>query len=121
MDSQMDIIFIKDLKIETIIGIYDWERSIKQTVHIDLELATDIRQAAATDQIEDTVNYKNISKRVIDFVEQSDYQLVETLTEKIAALILSEFEISWLKIRLNKKGALRGAVDVGICIERGQR
>jgi len=117
----MDIIFISELRIETIIGIYDWERVTKQTVSLDLEMAADIRKAAATDSIEDTLNYKAIAKRLIDFVSRSDFQLVETLAEKIAAIVLEEFSVAWLRLRLHKPGALRGARDVGVVIERGVR
>ena len=117
----MDIVFIEDLKIDATIGIYDWERKIKQTLAFDLELATDISKAAKTDLIEDALNYKAISKRVIAFVEASEYQLVETLAEKVAALILDEFEVSWLRLTLHKPGAVRGSRSVGIRIERGDR
>jgi len=115
----MDIIFISDLRIETIIGIYDWERKVKQTVSLDLEMATDIRAAAATDSIEDTLNYKAVAKRLIAFVGDSEYQLVETLAEKIAEIVVDEFNVSWLRLKLHKPGALRGSRDVGILIERG--
>jgi dihydroneopterin aldolase len=117
----MDIIFISELRIETIIGIYDWERVTKQTVSLDLEMVADIRKAAATDSIDDTLNYKAIAKRLIDFVGTSDFQLVETLAEKIAAIVLEEFSVAWLRLRLHKPGALRGARDVGVVIERGVR
>jgi len=117
----MDIVFIEDLKIDATIGIYDWERRIKQTLAFDLEMATDISKAAKTDAIEDTLNYKDISKRVIDFVEASEFQLVETLAEKIAALILDEFDVSWLSLTLHKPGAIRGSRSVGIRIERGDK
>ena len=116
----MDIIFIRDLRIDTVIGIYDWERSIKQTVHIDLELATDIARAAATDRIEDTLNYKAVAKRVIAFVEESSFQLVETLAERIVALVREEFSVVWVRLTLNKGGAVRGAKGVGVIIERGK-
>ncbi len=115
----MDIIFLRGLQIDTIIGIYEWEREIKQTVILDLEMAADIRQAATTDSIENTLDYKAVSKRVISFVESSSFYLVETLAEKTAEIILSEFSVPWLKLTLNKKGAIRGASDVGIIIERG--
>lgn len=115
----MDKIFISDLRIDTLVGIYDWERKIRQTVIFDIEMATDIRLAAASDNIEDTLNYKAVAKRVIEFVESSEYQLVETLVEKCASLIMEEFSVPWLRIKLNKTGALRGARDVGIIIERG--
>jgi dihydroneopterin aldolase len=114
----MDIIFLSDLRIETVIGIYDWEREIKQTVAIDLEMATDIRRAAATDSIDDTLNYKAIAKRLIQFVGESEFQLVETLAEKVAEIVLNEFHVPWVKVRLSKPGAVRGSRDVGILIER---
>ncbi len=117
----MDKIFITDLKIETIIGIYDWERVTKQTVSIDLEMATDIRQAAATDDIKDTTDYKAISKYLIEFVAASSFNLVETLAEEIAGIIINHFGVSWVKVTLHKPGALRGATDVGIIIERGEK
>jgi len=117
----MDIIFIRDLRIDTVIGIYEWERSIRQTVSLDLELATDIRKAAATDAIDDTLNYKAIAKRVIAFVEESRFQLVETLAERTAELVRNEFGVSWVRLTLNKGGAVRGAKGVGVIIERGER
>jgi len=114
----MDIIYLSDLKIETIIGIYDWERETKQTIAIDLEMETDIRKAAEHDHIDYTLNYKDVAKRLISFVEASEYQLVETLSEKIAEIVLTEFDVSWLRLKLSKPGAIRGAKDVGIIIER---
>lgn len=117
----MDIIFLGGLEVQTIIGIYDWERTTKQTVVLDIEMAFDIKQAAATDDIKFTLDYKTVSKRVIGFVESSQFFLVEKLTEEIAQLILNEFNLTWVKITLNKKGAIRGANDVGIIIERGHQ
>lgn len=116
----MDIIFLSDLHIETVIGIFDWERRIKQTVIFDFEMGTDIRKAASTDHIDDTLDYKAVAKRVIQFVEASEFQLVETLAEKVAELILTEFDVPWLRLKLNKTGAIRGAKDVGIIIERSK-
>ncbi len=116
----MDIIFLRGLEIETTIGIYEWEREIKQTVILDLEMATDVRQAAATDDIQYTVDYKAVAKRLITFVEESDFYLVETLAERVAQIILSEFSVPWVRVSLNKKGAIRGASDVGVIIERGE-
>ena len=115
----MYIIFLRDLRIETLIGIYDWERRIKQTVSLDLEMGADIRKAAASDHIDDTLNYKAVAKRLIEFVGASEYQLVETLAERIAELVLGEFQVPWLRLTVNKTGAVRGARDVGIVIERG--
>lgn len=117
----MDTIFIRQLEIHTIIGIYNWERSVRQKVVFDLEMATDIRKAAASDDIAHALNYKAVAKRVIAFVETSEFQLVETLAERTAALIMAEFDVPWLRLTLNKLGAVRGSRDVGIIIERGAR
>jgi len=113
-----DRVFIEDLRIETVIGIYDWEREIRQTVSIDLEMAFDIRKAGKTDAIEDTLNYKEVAKRLINFVQAAEFQLVETLAERCAQIILTEFDISWLRIKLSKPGAVRGSAAVGVIIER---
>jgi dihydroneopterin aldolase len=117
----MDIIFLHDLRVETVIGIWEWERKIRQTVAIDLEMSADIRKAAATDSVDDTLNYKLVAKRLQQFVGESSFQLVETLAEKIAGIVLDEFEVSWVKVKVNKPGAIRGARDVGVLIERGVR
>jgi 7,8-dihydroneopterin aldolase/epimerase/oxygenase len=117
----MDIIFLGGLAIDTIIGIYDWERNTKQTVVLDIEMAYDISKAAETDGIEFTLDYKKISERIIDFVENSQFLLVETLVVEIANMLLKEFNIPWVKITLNKKGAIPQASHVGITIERGQK
>ena len=114
----MDKIFLSALKVECIVGIWEWERRVKQTVVIDVEMAADIRRAAASDRIEDTIDYKRVAKRLLSFVGDSRYKLVETLTERIAQLIVTEFGVSWVRVRLNKQGAIRGARDVGIEIER---
>ena len=117
----MDIVFLRGLRIETVIGIYDWERQIRQAVILDLEMATDVRRAAATDRIEDALDYKTLAKRLIEFVESSHFELVETLAERCAALIREEFGVSWVRLSLNKIGAVRHAQDVGVIIERGER
>jgi dihydroneopterin aldolase len=117
----MDIIFLGGLEIETVIGIYDWERTIKQKIYLDIEMAFDIKKAAATDDIAYTLDYKTVSDRIVQFVESSEFFLVETLIEKIADILLTEFSIPWVKIVLNKKGALSRSRDVGIIIERGQK
>lgn len=114
----MDKIFLNALSVECIVGIWEWERRVKQTVIIDVEMAADIRRAAASDRIEDTIDYKKVAKTLLAFVGESQFQLVETLTERIAELIISQFGVSWVKVRLNKQGAIRGARDVGIEIER---
>ncbi|MEN8259286.1 MAG: dihydroneopterin aldolase [Pseudomonadota bacterium] len=117
----MDIIFLRGLHIETIIGIYDWERETKQTVILDLEMGTDIRKAAQSDAIEDTLDYKAVSKRIGSFVAESTFFLVETLAEAITKILLDEFSVPWVRLTLNKKGAISGASDVGIIIERGEK
>jgi len=117
----MDKIFLHELKIDTIIGIWDWERKIRQTVIIDLEMSADIAKAAATDSVEDTLNYKSVAKRIQEFVGNSSFQLVETLAERIAGIIRDEFGVAWVMVRVHKPGAIRGSKDVGIEIERGQR
>jgi len=116
----MDKIFLNELKVDTVIGIWDWERKIRQTVIVDLEMSADIAKAAATDRVEDTLNYKSVAKRIQSFVEDSSFQLVETLAERIAEIIREEFGVAWVKVRVNKPGAIRGSKDVGILIERGQ-
>ena len=117
----MDIIFLNEMKVETVIGIWDWERKIRQTVVIDLEMAADIRKAAASDSVDDTLNYKLVAKRLQQFIGDSEFQLVETLAEKIAAIVNDEFGVPWVRVRVNKPGAIRGARDVGVLIERGER
>jgi 7,8-dihydroneopterin aldolase/epimerase/oxygenase len=117
----MDIVFVEDLRIETVIGIYDWERKIKQTVALDLEMAFDNRKPAATDKIEDTLDYKAVSKRLIAFVEASHFELVETLAEKCAQIVRDEFHVPWLRLKLSKPGAVRGSKAVGVIIERGDK
>ena len=117
----MDTIFLRDLRIETVIGIFDWEREIKQTVVLDLEMGADVARAAASDHIDDALDYKAVAKRLIAFVEESEFQLVETLAERCAAIVQEEFSVPWLRLTLNKIGAVRGARDVGVMIERGTR
>ncbi|HEB95331.1 MAG TPA: dihydroneopterin aldolase [Sedimenticola thiotaurini] len=117
----MDIVFIRGLQAETVIGIYDWERSIRQTVELDLEMAADVGRAAASERIEDALDYKAVSKRLVGFIEESRFQLVETLAERCAAIVLEEFGVPWLRLTLNKVGAVSAARDVGVIIERGRR
>ena len=114
----MDIVYINALKIDTVIGIYAWERRIKQTVTFDIEMGTDVRAAVASDNIDDALNYKAVSQRLLEDVGNSNFQLVEALAEHVASLILAEFPVLWLRLRVNKQGALRHACDVGVLIER---
>ena len=117
----MDKIFLDELKIDTIIGIWDWERKIRQTVVIDLEMSADIARAAASDDVLDTLNYKAVAKRLQAFVGDSSFQLVETLAENIARIIRDEFDVAWVRVKVHKPGAIRGSKDVGVEIERGER
>jgi len=113
-----DRIFLHGLAVDCVIGFIEWERRIKQTVVIDLELPVDCARAALRDRVEDTLDYKKVAKRVIAFVETSEFHLVETLAERIAQLVLAEFGVDWLRLSVNKPGAIRGSRDVGVRIER---
>jgi dihydroneopterin aldolase len=117
----MDIVFIEDLRIDTVIGIYDWERRVRQTLSFDIEMAFDNTRPAASDNIVDTLNYKEVSKRLIGYVGESSFGLVETLAERCAQIIREEFGVSWVRLKLSKPGAVRGAKSVGVRIERGTR
>jgi dihydroneopterin aldolase len=114
----VDITFLHGLKVSCIIGIWDWERAAKQTVIIDLDMASNVASAAASDDIKDAVDYKAVAKRLQDFVGNSTYQLVETMAEEVAQLLLTEFGLAWVRVRINKKGAVSNARDVGVIIER---
>ena len=114
----MDIVYIRELKVETIIGIFDWERERRQTVSIDLDLGFDIRTAARSDDIADALDYKAISHRVRDFVAAAEFQLVEALAEAVAGIVLAEFPVPWLRLRVGKPGAITGSKDTGVIIER---
>jgi len=113
-----DRIFLRGLTAECIIGFIDWERRVKQTVVIDLELPVDCARAAASDEVADTVDYKQIAKRVLAFIEASEFKLVETLAHRLALLLLEEFSLDWVRLSLNKPGAIRNSRDVGVTIER---
>ena len=117
----MDIVYIRELEIRTIIGIFDWEREQRQVVSLDLEMATDNRAAASTDSIEQALDYKSVAKRLIDFIEGSEFFLVETLAERVAEIVIEEFKVPWVKLRLGKPGAVTGSKDVGVIIERGEK
>lgn len=117
----MDIIYLHSLKVDCVIGVWEWERQINQTLTIDLDMGFDITNAAKSDDLQDTLSYKDVSKRIESFVKDSSYNLVETLIEEIAKILLTEFPIKWCNVKVNKFGAVRGAGDVGVIIERGQR
>ncbi|WP_018954166.1 dihydroneopterin aldolase [Thioalkalivibrio sulfidiphilus] len=117
----MDIVYIRDLRIETTIGIFAWEQQIRQQVRLDLEMGTDIRKGAKSDDITDVLDYKAVAKRVIDLVENNELTLVEALAERIASTVMEEFGVPWLRLTLGKPGAVRGSREVGVTIERGER
>lgn len=117
----MDRVFIQDLEVETVVGIYDWEREIRQKVVLNLEMAADNQRAATTDAIEDALDYKAVSKRLISFVGAAEFFLVETLAERCAEIVRNEFDVPWLTLRLDKPGAVTGSKSVGVMIERGRR
>ena len=115
----MDIVFIRELKVDTVIGIFDWERAHRQTVILNVELGTDIRAAAEHDDISKTLNYKAVTEALYVFVSASELLLIETLAERCAAMIMTEFDVPWLRLSIAKPGAMRQAKDVGVIIERG--
>lgn len=115
-----DKIFLRGLEVECIIGFIDWERRIKQRVQIDLEMPVDCTRASRRDDVADTLDYKRVAKRVIAFVESSEFMLVETMAHRMAMMILEEFGIEWIRIWINKPGAIRGSRDVGVAIERNR-
>ncbi|WP_456413911.1 dihydroneopterin aldolase [Thiolapillus sp.] len=117
----MDIVFLRQLQLEAVIGVYDWERKIRQPLRMDLEIATDVRRAAASDRIQDALDYHAVARCITEYVAGSEFQLVETLAEGCADLILREFSASWLRLSLHKPGALENASSVGVVIERGSR
>ncbi len=117
----MDIIFVTDLRVRTVVGIWEWERRMPQIVSFDLQMAADVRSAAQRDRIDATLDYKAVAKRVTSFVEASGFQLVETLAERVAEVIMSEFAVRWVRVAVRKPFAVRGTRDVGVCIERGDR
>ena len=117
----MDIIYLHGLKVDCVIGVWEWERRIRQTLAIDLDMGFDITPAAHSDALDDTLSYKDVSKRVSAFVREAEFTLVEKLAEQIAALLLTEFHLKWCRVKVNKFGAVRGAGDVGVVIERGEK
>ena len=113
-----DRIFLRGLAVECIIGFIEWERRIKQTVLIDFEVPVDCRQAAQSDAVDDTLDYKRVAKRLIAFVSESQFKLVETLAHRAALMVLEEFGVQWVRLSINKPGAIRGSRDVGVSLHR---
>ena len=114
----MDKIILTDLRIDAVIGIWDWEKRNPQTISIDLEMQTDTKKASQLDSIEDALEYKAVSKRVKQFIQASQFNLIETLAENVAKIILEEFDVQWLKLRISKPFAIRDSRNVGVSIER---
>ena len=117
----MDIVYIKDLRIQAGIGIYGWEKAIKQQVRIDLEMAWDNSVPASSDDIEDALNYKLTAQKVIELVQSQHFDLVERLAEEIAAMLMTDMKVPWLRLTVGKPGAVKQSKEVGVCIERGER
>jgi len=117
----MDIVYLRDLRINAIIGAFEWERRARQVVSLDLDMAVNINKAATTDCLDNALDYKAVAKRVTAFVMDSRFALVETLAEQVTQLVLSEFNVPWIRLRVNKTGAVRGAGDVGVIVERGSK
>ncbi len=116
----MDTIFLKELRVETVIGVFEWERRVRQTVLIDLEMAVDAAAAAKSDELSDTLDYKAIAKRIKDFAENNPCGLIETLAQKIADILRDEFNVTRAKVTVSKPGAIRGSKTVGVSISRGE-
>jgi 7,8-dihydroneopterin aldolase/epimerase/oxygenase len=114
----LDIVFLRELRIETVIGIWEWERRIKQFVSLDLEMGADVRRAAETDSIASALNYKEVAKRLIAHVEGARFALVETLAESVARIVVTEFDVPWVRVSVSKPGAVEGSREVGVIIER---
>jgi dihydroneopterin aldolase len=117
----VNIVYIKGLRAQAVIGVYEWERDIRQLLVLDLEMASDTTKAAASDEIVQALDYATISQRVIALVESSEYQLIETLANAVATMIQRDFGVPWLRLRLSKPGAVAAAEDVGVIIEVGER
>lgn len=117
----MDVVFIAGLRIETLIGVHEWEKLRKQAVILDLEMGTDAAQAAATDRIADALDYEAIANRLSQYLGQSRFDLLETLAERCSEILRDEFGVPWVRMRINKVGAIGQAREVGVVIERGRR
>ncbi|MDG2156159.1 MAG: dihydroneopterin aldolase [Gammaproteobacteria bacterium] len=117
----MDIVFIRDLEIECIIGIWGWERKMPQTVNIDIDMGTDVTKASETEDIEHCVDYKSVSQSVTGLVKEGRFKLVETLADRVAVHIMATYHVPWVRIRVSKPGAVKHSREVGVMVERGSR
>lgn len=120
-NEPVDIIYVRELRVNAVIGVHEWEQRVRQTLCIDLEMAADTRKGAVSDAIEDTLNYKAVAERVGSYVGESRFNLIETLAERVAAILLNEFGIPWVKVTVGKPGAVPGSREVGVVVERGNR
>ncbi len=117
----MDSVYIRQLRVDTIIGIHDWERRVRQSLYVDLEMAVDMTRAASSENIDDALDYQAVSQRVTEFIQAGEFRLLETLAQRLAEDLLTRFSLAWLSMRVSKPGALTEAADVGVTVERGQR
>jgi 7,8-dihydroneopterin aldolase/epimerase/oxygenase len=117
-NERADRIFLRGLTAKCIIGFIDWERRTPQTLLIDLEIPCDCTRAARSDSVEHTIDYKRVAKRVLAWIPGTQFHLVETLAHTLALLLLSEFALDWIRVSINKPGAIRDSRDVGVSIER---
>lgn len=117
----MDIVYVRGLEVKTVIGVYDWEREIKQPITVDLDMACDTSRAAATDEHQFVLDYKIVCVRVTEFIEQTHLKLLEAMAQEIAGLVMREFHVPWVRVRVGKPAAITGAKDVGVILERGPR
>jgi len=117
----MDIVFVKDLRFKTIVGCWDWERQLPQYVSIDLEMGWDNRKPAASEKLDDALNYKSVAKRVEEFVVEKKFELVESAADGVAAMVMSEFSVPWIRVEIHKPFAVTRSKSVGVIVERGER
>lgn len=117
----MDVVRIRGLRIETVVGVHDWERTLPRPVVVDLELATDAARAARGDRLADALDYHAVAEAVAACVRAQQPQLIETLAQRVAEMLQRDFGVAWLKLELHKPGAVAGAADVSVSIERGKK
>ena len=118
-DTHSDTIFLHDLRIQTVVGIWDWERQLPQIVSIDLDMGWDMSKAVLSEDLADALDYKSVSKRVTQFVQDKQFQLVETAADSIAAMIMQEFSVPWIRVAIHKPHAVSSSRSVGVVLERG--
>ncbi|ARU58603.1 MAG: dihydroneopterin aldolase [Pseudomonadales bacterium] len=117
----MDIVYIRGLRVQTVIGVYDWERTIRQPLLLDLDLAWDNRPAAENDDLKLALDYAEVSQHITQMIEASQYQLIETLAEKVAHEVMQRFSVPWLRLTISKPTAVGNTDTVGVVIERGAK